>query len=183
MMTDITIAKETQLFLYSLALGVGLSACYDLLRVIRGQTRHRAGTVCAEDILYFLLSSVVTFGFLLRDNCGEVRAYLLAGELIGWILWHCTLGAAAVAVCGKIVSVIKRILFFWLRLIFSPVVGVLRFAGRFLQKFLKKVVQKQKYNLKRERIMMYNLLIRWKKTRRQGGEPNGCIKEKEETQQ
>lgn len=169
--------------MYSLALGAGLSVCYDILRVIRGQTRHRAAAVCAEDIFYFALCSVITFGFLLRDNCGEVRAYLLAGELIGWILWHCTLGAAAVFVCGKILSVIKRILFFWLKLIFSPFVGILRFAGRFLQKFLKKVLQKRKYNLKRERIMMYNLFIRWKKTRQQGGEPDGCVKEKEEAKQ
>ena len=41
MMTDLTLAKETRLFLLSIVVGVGLSLLYDLLRVLRLQTRHR----------------------------------------------------------------------------------------------------------------------------------------------
>lgn len=38
MMTGITIAKETRLFLLSLAVGAGMSFLYDLLRVLRRRT-------------------------------------------------------------------------------------------------------------------------------------------------
>ena len=55
MMTGITIAKETRLFLLSLAVGAGMSFLYDLLRVLRRRTAHRAAAVSLEDILYFLL--------------------------------------------------------------------------------------------------------------------------------
>lgn len=72
MMTGITIAKETRLFLLSLAVGAGMSFLYDLLRVLRRRTAHRAAAVSLEDILYFLLCALLHFAFVLRitaDNC------------------------------------------------------------------------------------------------------------------
>ena len=51
MMTDLTLAKETRLFLLSIVVGVGLSLLYDLLRVLRLQTRHRPIVVSLEDLL------------------------------------------------------------------------------------------------------------------------------------
>lgn len=186
MMTDITIAKETQLFLWSLLLGAGLSVLYDVLRVLRLETHHRNAVICIEDILYFLVCSVITFGFLLKDNCGEVRGYVLIGELIGWVLWHLTIGSAAVHICAVVFSAVKHFLIFLFKIIFSPICCVFRFISKILKKFTKKVLQKEKYNLKHKRIMMYNLFNRCKNTRQKGGEPDGstyhCKKEKK-TQQ
>ena len=50
MMTDVTVAKETMLFFQSLILGAGLSLLYDVLRIIRRETRHQAVAVSLEDI-------------------------------------------------------------------------------------------------------------------------------------
>ena len=82
MMTDLTLAKETRLFLLSIVVGVGLSLLYDLLRVLRLQTRHRPIVVSLEDLLYFLVCAAVTFGFALKDNSGQIRGYILIGELL-----------------------------------------------------------------------------------------------------
>ena len=79
MMTDLTLAKETRLFLLSIVVGVGLSLLYDLLRVLRLQTRHRPIVVSLEDLLYFLVCAAVTFGFALKDNSGQIRGYILIG--------------------------------------------------------------------------------------------------------
>lgn len=43
MMTDVTVAKETMLFFQSLILGAGLSLLYDVLRIIRRETRPSGG--------------------------------------------------------------------------------------------------------------------------------------------
>ena len=90
MMTDLTLAKETRLFLLSIVVGVGLSLLYDLLRVLRLQTRHRPIVVSLEDLFYFLVCAAVTFGFALKDNSGQIRGYILIGELLGWGCWHLT---------------------------------------------------------------------------------------------
>lgn len=70
MMTDVTVAKETMLFFQSLILGAGLSLLYDVLRIIRRETRHQAVAVSLEDVVYFLVCGMVTFGFILKDNSG-----------------------------------------------------------------------------------------------------------------
>ena len=46
MMTDLTLAKETRLFLLSIVVGVGLSLLYDLLRSFRLAVRERGAGTC-----------------------------------------------------------------------------------------------------------------------------------------
>ena len=152
MMTDVTVAKETMLFFQSLILGAGLSLLYDVLRIIRRETRHQAVAVSLEDVVYFLVCGMVTFGFILKDNSGQVRGYIVVGEVIGWIICHMTVGEAAVRI--------------------SPFVWIGRRFCRLIRKIekrlcinLKKVMQKEKYNLKRKRMMLYNLGSRFRKTR------------------
>lgn len=180
MMTDITVAKETQLFLDSLVLGAALSVGYDLLRVLRLQAKHRPAAVSLEDFLYFLFCAAVTFGFVLRDNRGAVRGYILVGQLLGWVCWHLTLGEwtvrladAAVRVVRRLLRVVARVVLFPLRILQKP---FRRIAGRLCEKMRlasKKVIQKGKYGLKRKRMMLYNLTSRFQTARPKEEETNG----------
>lgn len=172
MMTDVTVAKETMLFFQSLILGAGLSLLYDVLRIIRRETRHQAVAVSLEDIVYFLVCGMVTFGFILKDNSGQVRGYIVVGEVIGWIICHMTVGEAAVRIFVWVFDLVKRIVCFWILILISPFVWIGRRFCRLIRKIekrlcinLKKVMQKEKYNLKRKRMMLYNLDSRFRKTR------------------
>ena len=49
------------LFFQSLILGAGLSLLYDVLRIIRRETRHQAVAVSLEDIVYFLVCGMVIY--------------------------------------------------------------------------------------------------------------------------
>ncbi len=49
-------------------------------------------SVFIQDVIYFLVSGFVTFLFVLIFNYGESRFYILAGEALGWILYHVSLG-------------------------------------------------------------------------------------------
>ncbi len=172
MMTDVTVATQTQLFLWSLVLGAGLSVLYDFLRVLRIEVKHRPLAVSLEDIFYFLVCAAVTFGFVLKDNRGDVRAYIFIGEAIGWIIWHMTIGEMAVTVSAAVFGVIKRIVLFWGKILLFPAVCIFRVLKRVWlplqrksQRFSKKVIQKGKYNLKRRRMMLYNLFSQFRKTK------------------
>ena len=112
MMTGITIAKETRLFLLSLAVGAGMSFLYDLLRVLRRRTAHRAAAVSLEDILYFLLCALLHFAFVLKDNRGQLRGYILVGELLGWVCWHLSAGAVLVEAGSRLLGIVQRAVLF-----------------------------------------------------------------------
>lgn len=185
MMTDLTLAKETRLFLLSIVVGVGLSLLYDLLRVLRLQTRHRPIVVSLEDLIYFLVCAAVTFGFALKDNSGQIRGYILIGELLGWGCWHLTAGELAVKIASGIFALLRRVVLAVARVALFPfyclwklVLKILGLLSRPMKLFLKKVIQTQKYNLKRKQMMLYNLSSRFQKKRQKGEERHGDQKEK-----
>lgn len=63
--------------------------------------------VFVQDVLYFIISGIITFIFVLGVNSGDSRFYILAGEGIGWIIYHITLGEMIYKYSSKIVSGIK----------------------------------------------------------------------------
>ncbi len=78
--------------LYSLMLGAFLGVFYDIFRILRLLINPKNLSVFIQDIIYFLISGFVTFVFVLIMNSGESRFYILAGEALGWILYHVSLG-------------------------------------------------------------------------------------------
>lgn len=84
--------KELWIFSYSCLLGLGLGILYDVFRIIRMLINKRNITIFLQDIIYFIVSGFVTFIFVLGINEGQSRFYILAGEGIGWIVYHITLG-------------------------------------------------------------------------------------------
>lgn len=95
-------------FLYSLALGLVLGIIYDILRIIRMVINLKNIAIFMQDFLYFILSAVLTFIFVLGLNSGNSRFYILAGEGIGWIVYHITLGDIIYKYSGKLVKKIRK---------------------------------------------------------------------------
>lgn len=75
-------------FLYSCVLGFIFSIFYDIIRTIRIIKSHNDITVFFEDIIYFFIISVTAFIFLLSITNGEIRAYILFGIILGFILFN-----------------------------------------------------------------------------------------------
>ena len=65
---------------------------------------HRYIGIFIQDVIYFIISGVVTFLFVLGMNKGEARFYILAGEGIGWIAYHLTIGELVYRSSEKIVT-------------------------------------------------------------------------------
>lgn len=106
------------IFAFSCILGAGLGILYDIFRIIRMVINSKSIGIFIEDVIYFILSGVITFIFVLKINSGESRFYILAGEGIGWIAYHLTLGNAIYKCSGKAAkkinfktkNILKRIL-------------------------------------------------------------------------
>ena len=58
-----------------------------------------------------------TFLFALAYNKGDVRAYLLAGEVIGWILYYITVGEIIYRFSEAIARFIKKALSKFIKII------------------------------------------------------------------
>lgn len=106
----ITNSGQLQELFLAGGLGFLLGAFYDVFRVIRLMMRPSARVIFFQDLLYFTLSSVITFLFALAVTGGELRFYLFLGLVTGFMAYYFTVGRAVMR-CAK--QVIAAILWLW----------------------------------------------------------------------
>jgi spore cortex biosynthesis protein YabQ len=80
---NVHIRFEAWLLILSFLSGCWLMAVYDVLRLLR-----LAFPTGAEDLLYWLYASLLTFSLLYTQNSGLVRAYVIAGVFAGMVLYN-----------------------------------------------------------------------------------------------
>ena len=102
-----SLTSQILIFVYSLALGMFLGFAYDIFRIIRMVINSRNIAIFIQDVLYFILSGGVTFLFVLSVNSGNSRFYILAGEGLGWIAYHITIGEIIYKCSNKTVNFVK----------------------------------------------------------------------------
>ncbi len=161
---DLTISNQTMVFLYACLLGVGLGVCYDVFRILRVALPLGTVVTFIEDILYFAVTAIATFTFLLYFTQGQIRVYVLLGEVLGWVLYYVTVGSLVIKISKAIVGSIRFVLKWLYRIFLSPFVRLFCFLGRKICKLFvnirnkaKNAAVRQKFNLKKKEILLYNL--------------------------
>lgn len=79
-------------FLYSLLLGAALCLIYDVIRATRKAGADSFFAVFAGDILFWAISAVLVFIFLVAVTNGEIRGYVLFSAAVGFLIYRFTVG-------------------------------------------------------------------------------------------
>ncbi len=90
--------------------GTAAGVIYDLFRMIRIIKYHSIFATAAEDILFFAAYSAFTVIFTLEAGRGEYRFYYTAGNILGFILYHFSVGNAMTESWLRLVHHIKHFL-------------------------------------------------------------------------
>ena len=161
---QISIASQTWIFLGAIVLGAGLGVYYDAFRILRIAIPHAPWAVCMEDLLFFLLGGVLTACYLLVTEYGELRLFILVGETIGFILYHCTIGVVVMGAAKGVIGGLRWIGTWIWRLFFAPLIAVFKFLERNLRKMLRKATERAsgsrkncRRHLKSPLDLLYNL--------------------------
>lgn len=75
-------------FLLSVCLGVLCCAIYDIVRALRKVCLNSLLAITIGDILLWIFYAFITFIFLISRTNGEIRGYVLLGELLGFVLFR-----------------------------------------------------------------------------------------------
>lgn len=152
------------MFLASVALGAALGVCYDVFRILRIAFKHRTAVVLVEDVLFFTICAVVTFCFLLASGDGQLRAFILIGELIGAILYYCTIGVLVIGISKRVIAAIRWVLHKIWRIFFEPIVRLIQKIAHFFRKkvgntanHIKRKVKNSNLHLKCKGHLLYTL--------------------------
>lgn len=164
---------QTVLFLESILLGMVLSVIFDVFRIIRIGIPLPSFVIVIEDILYFLICAVVTYFFMLKTTYGQVRGFIIIGEIIGFIIYYFTVGKLVISVSKTIISVVKRIFKLIFAILFYPFVKIFKLVSKKLgfkfKNINKKLTNFKKntiYGLKTRRRILYNILYNANKSPR-----------------
>lgn len=93
-MWEISVSGQVAAFLFSLVLGAVLSLVYDIIRVTRKIGLDSFAQVFIGDVLFFSVSAVVVFIYLVGVTNGEIRGYVIFSVAIGFALYRFTVGRA-----------------------------------------------------------------------------------------
>lgn len=182
-------SEQLTIFISSLGLGFLLGMLYDILRALRLSLTKSKGAIVFFDILYFLLFGFCTFLFILALNKGEVRFYIIAGELIGAIFYYISFGIAVIKITDRAVKLLRRFYTFLFKVVSAPFRLIkkvfLALFGKISEVFIKTEKKSSKIRKKllpKLQLYVYNLLgilFANKPIGKKGGRDFGKSKEEE----
>lgn len=166
----VSLAKQTYSFFVSVGFGFALGIVYDIFFIIRNTLSKRKWVTLVCDAVFTVSASVLSFLLLLVVTDGQVRAYAIFGELLGFFVYYFSLGVFIVKICEKITRVFKAVFSFFKRIlisvlkvilfpfkkIFSIIAGFCKKIYEKSRKNVKKVVKKSKYHLQVDSTLLYN---------------------------
>lgn len=102
-----TLEAETQIYLLSVLLGVGIGIVYDMFRALRIMFHHKGWLTAVEDAVFALLAGFAAFTFA-TGLTGKLRFFTLFGMAAGFTVEHFSIGNLAMFVLRKIVRWLKQ---------------------------------------------------------------------------
>lgn len=163
-MYNIEQSEQFLIFLASLGLGFILGILYDFLRALRLSFTRGKWSLIVFDLLYFFMVAFVSYIFILAANKGEVRSYIIVGELLGAVLYYFSLGFALMQLTDKFVRILREVYSLFYKIISFPFRLIkkvfLKVFGKLKTIFKKSEKKSQKIRKKvlpKARIYVYNL--------------------------
>lgn len=102
------ICRQVYVFLLANFAGALVGMIFDIFRVKRKLVQTSDIVVYIEDILYWLIISVVLFLLMYYSRECELRSYILLGLFIGVVMYMCMLSRYVLMVLERVIRIIYR---------------------------------------------------------------------------
>ena len=124
-----------EIFILAVLFG-GVAGCfYDAFRIVRFAFNFGKTAIFIQDIIFFTVCGVFAFLFMLTFTAGQIRAFVLMAQALGFIVYYLTIGRMVYGLAKRIISLIKRV--FWA--IFSPIKKIFKKTQKTFKKHLTKL--------------------------------------------
>ncbi len=120
------IMVELRFFGTSALWGVLLLTFYDALRILRRVISHNGFFVALQDIMYWVISGVLIFHMMYKQNNGIIRGFAILAMLLGMIIYHTVISDKLVDTISGILNKMIELSGKLILLFFKPVRFLLR---------------------------------------------------------
>lgn len=118
--------NQAYTFLLFILNGICIGIFFDLFRILRKTFKTSDWITYIEDVVFWILSGVITLYFIFAFNHGEIRLYLFLGILLGIIFYILSISKYFIKVNVFIIDTIKTVLGKTIAIILYPIKQVLK---------------------------------------------------------
>jgi len=133
-MFEISLTDEFYIFLISINYGLIIGLIYDLYRVLRYYSKPKQIKSFIEDLLLWIIISIIFFIFLFRNTDGVIRGFVVLGFIVGFVFYIKIISKYNFPLLIKIFRLIFSV--------FNEIIHIIIYPYIVLKKFLKKVIKK-----------------------------------------
>ena len=130
---EVYLSEQALKLVFALITGIKIAIIYHAFSLFSKIIPHGNVMIFIEDFIFGFIAVSSVFSYLTKYNSGQIRAYLIFGVIVGFILFCVTLGRFT----NPLAKILKRIL----SIILYPFTLVFKLIFKFLKKilfFLKK---------------------------------------------
>lgn len=107
---ELSFAKQSIAFLYSIPFGAAIGTIYGVLKIIRIAFSLKKGAVIALDIIFMLFCSLCVFFYSLGMLDGYIRIYVILGAMLGFFIYRLTVGKILQRILNPIILAVIKII-------------------------------------------------------------------------
>lgn len=126
--------NQAYLFVIFIINGVLIGFLFDIFRIIRKTFKTTDLATYIQDIVFWIMTGIMTLAFIFYYNNGEIRFYVFLGIILGIITYILTISKYIINVSVKILNYIKKIVFVVINIVLIPLKAVMKIVNKFLFK-------------------------------------------------
>ena len=136
--------------------GIIIGILFDFFRILRKSFETTNFVIYLQDILFWILTGIITLFSIFQFNYGEIRAYVFLGILFGFIIYMLTISKHIIKYSVIIIKWIKKIIYypfhaiiiFFNKLLILPIQKLIKVIKETLKNIYKKTNNMTKNNKK-----------------------------------
>lgn len=160
---EISATNQAYNFFIFMINGCGIGIIFDIFRILRKAFKTSDLITYIEDILFWILSGILTLYTITMFNDGEIRLYIFVAIIIGAFLYILTISKfiikASVFIINFIKSVLGKIIFiitYPIKLLYNVIRKIFLKPINFICINIKKILSKPVKNIQKTKNRIKN---------------------------
>lgn len=121
-----SISSQATIFLCTVIGGAAIALVYDLFRILRKAVRTGSLFIYVEDLLYWLIVSIIMLLTIYYSNDGELRAFMFIGACIGVTLYALLLSRIVMASSLFIIRIVSYPFILIIKVLKAPICKIVQ---------------------------------------------------------
>ncbi len=156
--------NQAYLFLIFVINGLLIGILFDIFRILRKSFKTSDFITYIEDIIFWILTGILTLYFIFYYNNGEIRFYIFLGIILGTLIYMLTISKYIIKFSVTIITFFKDIIIKASKIILYPLKLVITILKKLFFRPISFICINFKKTLIKNKLQISNFIKKTNKT-------------------